>query len=99
MRKRYLPGDPAACEHWGHEAGEWKYSCCACSGLPNGCDNCLVPDVDEYDEALAETIWPTAWGEWPGEHGIYEAVRRVRALMQSAQEAPAIKTTTYRGKA
>ena len=23
-----------------HQPGEWKYSCCACSGMPNGCDAC-----------------------------------------------------------
>lgn len=28
------------CKHWGHDPGEWRYSCCACSGAPFGCDNC-----------------------------------------------------------
>jgi hypothetical protein len=34
----------ATCEHWGHPEGEWKYSCCACSGIPNGCERCQVGD-------------------------------------------------------
>ncbi len=34
----FVPRD--ACKHWGHKPGEWRYSCCACSGIPNGCDNC-----------------------------------------------------------
>ena len=30
------------CEHWGHAEGEWKYSCCACSGMPGGCKHCAT---------------------------------------------------------
>ena len=45
-----MNADPTAnCEHWGHEPGDWKWSCCACSGLPNGCDNCT-----EYEYADGE---------------------------------------------
>lgn len=45
------PDPTANCEHWGHEPGEWKWSCCACSGLPNGCDNCTEygPEFDEVE--------------------------------------------------
>lgn len=28
------------CEHWGHQPGEWFYACCACSGVPGGCEHC-----------------------------------------------------------
>lgn len=28
------------CEHRNHAPGTWDYSCCACSGIPNGCEHC-----------------------------------------------------------
>lgn len=46
-RFRRLKAIMAKCEHWGHEEGDWKYSCCACSGIPNGCANCSGIDEEE----------------------------------------------------
>lgn len=37
--KDYRPATPR-CTHHGHEDGEWFYACCACSGHPNGCEEC-----------------------------------------------------------
>lgn len=39
--KEQHPATPR-CKHNGHEEGEWFYACCACSGLPNGCDECTI---------------------------------------------------------
>lgn len=42
------PASPQ-CLHWGHEKGEWKYSCCACSGIPGGCEFCEKDWVRELE--------------------------------------------------